>query len=262
MMKSPAVIGEVTVNDGNGSKALRDGTGMAIKRAEPLIDRETWERVKALLADNAARKGPMVNRAALLNIAFCGKCGRGFNLTSASWNGKTYYYYRCPNERLKRGCDAKRIPAAELESYAEQSLMMRVGSMNVTEEVHMEGIDYSTQMAEIAEAIGALSSKMALARATGQDVSKLEAQHAVHESKLAELAQAQTSARPPETKEIELDETWSERWQRLEWPDRSALLRRKEMRLSAERDAEGKIRGSWNLGTIQSKHQFSAPETS
>lgn len=265
IMKSPAVMGEVTVNGtsgGHNAKSLRDETGMAVKRAEPLIDRETWERVKTLLADNAAKKGPMVNRAALLNIAFCGKCGRGLNLTSASWNGKTYYYYRCPNERLKRGCDAKRIPAAELESYAELSLMMRVGSMHITEEIHSKGIDYSTQMAEIAEGIGALSSRMALARAIGQDVSKLEAQRAAHELKLAELADAQTSARPPETKEIELDETWSERWHQLEWPDRSALLRRKEMRLTAERDATGNIRGGWNLGTIQGKHHFSTPETS
>ena len=258
-MKSPAVIGEVTVNDGNGSKALRDEIGMAIKRAEPLIDRNTWERVKELLADNAAKKGPMVNRAALLNIAFCGKCGRGLNLTSASWNGKTYYYYRCPNERLKRGCDAKRIPAAELESYAELSLMRRIGSMNVTEEVHSEGIDYSTQMAEIAEAIGSLSSKMALARAAGQDVSQLEAQRGIHETKLTELAEAQKSARTPETKEVETDETWSERWHRIDWPERSSLLRRKEIQLSAIREKTG-ISGGWNLGTLQSKHRFAVPE--
>lgn len=98
---------------------------MAIKRAEPLISRAKWDKVKEILAQNAARTGPSVNRGPLLQVALCAKCKTPLNLTSASWNGKQYRYYRCPNERLKRGCDARRIPADELESLAERVIYLK-----------------------------------------------------------------------------------------------------------------------------------------
>jgi DNA invertase Pin-like site-specific DNA recombinase len=268
ILSSPAVIGEVTVNTENRkvrSVALTDKTGMAIKRAEPLLDRQTWDAVKALLAANAAKQGPMVNNAALLGIARCAKCGRSLNLTNASWNGKTYKYYRCPNERLKvidkeghRVCTARRIPAAELEAYFELALMSRVGSLHITEEVEVEGIDYSTEMAELAEAIGVLTSKIELAGVVGQDVSKLEAQREVHRANLRRLAGEPTKA--PETFERELDETWAERWRKIDWPERSALLRRRGITLKAWRGEDGKIRGTIDTGTLESKRRFMAPE--
>ena len=118
MLRSPAVIGEATVNDGKVHRvkdACAMNPAMAIRRADPLISREKWEQVKEILAQNAARQGPMVYRTRrLLRVAYCAKCNRVLNTTTATYNGKQYRYYRCSNERLKRGCDAKRIRAEYL----------------------------------------------------------------------------------------------------------------------------------------------------
>jgi len=241
ILKSPAVIGGSVVNDeyGSGEKAMRADSGIAIKRAEPLISRETWEKVKEILAQNAARTGPNVRRAPLLQVALCANCKTPFNMTSASWNGKQYRYYRCPNERLKRGCNAKRIPADELESTAENMMLETYGTFPLTEVVEIAGVDYSTQMHELAEAIGALSTKIALARVGGEDVSGLEEQQGIHEQNLAALADQKV--RLPVRNERPTGRTFADRWHSLDWNGRNDLLRQNNIKIYAAKQADGDL---------------------
>ena len=84
----------------------------------------------------------MVNRSPLLRVAYCAKCEAPLNVTTATWNGKQYRYYRCPNERLKPGCDAKRINADQLESSVETMMLESYGSRQLIEVVEIAGIDY------------------------------------------------------------------------------------------------------------------------
>lgn len=94
-------------------------------------------------------------------------------------------------------------------------------------------------MHELAEAIGNLSTKIALGRVSGQDVSKLEEQQKIHERNLTALARK--PVRAPETREIETGETWVARWPRLDWNGRNDLLREKGIKLSAGRRANGDV---------------------
>ena len=244
MLRSPAVIGEVTVNDRSvhRSKTLRDDSGMAVKRAEPLISREKWEQVKEILAQNAARQGPMVYRAPLLRIAHCAKCNGVLNTTTATYNGKQYRYYRCSNERLKRGCDARRIPADRLEAETERLLLEKIGSEFIPQEIKIAAVDYSTQMHEVAEAIGELTTKISLAHAVGQDYSKLEEQRRIHEQNLTSLADKQKhNARPAVTRQIKSSETWAQRWPKLDWNGRNDLMREHGVKVRASRQPDGKL---------------------
>jgi hypothetical protein len=100
-------------------------------------------------------------------------------------------------------------------------------------------------MAELAEAIGALASRIALGRAHGHDVSKLEEQQRKHEANLARLAEAPT--RLPDTIEVDTGETWADRWSRLDWNGRNELMRRKGVKFYASRDESG-ITGGYLIG--------------
>jgi site-specific DNA recombinase len=240
ILRSPALVGEVTTYDGHKAKTMRDDSGMAVKWAEPLISREKWEQVKEFLAQNAARQGPMVYRAPLLRVAFCAKCKAPLNTTSASWNGKQYRYYRCPNERLKRGCDAKRIKAEELESAVETMMLETYGRRQIIDVVEIAGIDYSTQIHELAEAIGDLSTKIALGRAAGEDVSQLEEQRRIHEVNLASLAEEQgRSGRQPMLSERPTGKTFADRWYSLDSNGRNDLLRRLGITLRTAKQLDG-----------------------
>jgi DNA invertase Pin-like site-specific DNA recombinase len=232
ILRSPTIIGESVAN----GKTLRDSSGMAIKFAEPLIDREQWEQVKAILDDNAAHVGAKVKISPLLQVVFCDKCKSPMYVNSTVTDGKVYRYYACTSAMRKRGCDAKRVNADTLETLVEQTLMAMLGEVQITETEEIAGTDYSSQMAELAEAIGALSSQIALGRVHKQDVSKLEEQRGIHEANLAKLAEEPTKA--PETREVPTGETWAERWNRLDWNGRNELMRRKGVKFYAAKDGK------------------------
>jgi site-specific DNA recombinase len=240
ILRSPTIIGESVAN----GKTLRDSTGMAVHRAEPLIDRETWERVKSILDDNAAHVGAKVKISPLLQVVFCDKCKSPMYVNSTVTEGKLYRYYACTSAMRKRGCDARRIPADSLESLVSRGLIAQIGCIDpgVTEEI--PGTDYSTQMAELAEAIGALSSQIALARVHGHDVSKLESQRSVHEANLAKLAEEPTKL--PETIERPTGKTYADLWPDLDWNGRNELMRRKGIKFYAAKD--GKLFGGYFVG--------------
>lgn len=258
ILKSPAIIGETSINGESTHKpqALRDETGMAVKRAEPLIDREKWERVKKALSQKATRRGPNVNRGPLLRVAYCADCGSTMILTSAYWNGKTYRYYRCSGELRKRdGCTAKRIVAEQLESQVEDSVLEEYGDEELTEVEEIAGVDYSTQMHELAEAIGALSTKIVLGRVNGQDVSALEEQQRIHEYNLSELASQPISA--PQKIERQTGEKFGSVWKRLDWNGRNDLLRRYGITRRVKKEADGYISvvGGPNVDTFEGGDQ-------
>jgi site-specific DNA recombinase len=257
ILRSPAVIGETTVNDGkvHRGKSLRDDSGVAVKRAEPLISREKWEKAKTILDQNAERQGPMVYRAPLLRVAYCAKCKGPLNTTTATWNGKQYRYYRCSNERLKRGCDAKRIKAEELESRVETYMLETYGAWQLVKVVELAGIDYSTQMHELAEAIGDLSAKIALGRVAGQDISQLEEQRRIHEANLAALAEEQKrSGRLPALDERPTGQTLADRWPSWDWNYRNDLMRLNDIALLTEKQPYGypSLRGKLDVETFTS----------
>jgi site-specific DNA recombinase len=241
ILRASAVIGESVT----GGKTYRDESGMAVKRADPLIERNTWEQVKAVLDANGAHIGPKVNISPLLQVAFCAKCGSPLYInkvvSKVKAGTKVYRYYTCIKAMRGLGCDARRMDADTLESLLHHTVLAQMGRAELTETEEIPGTDYSTQMTELAEAIGALSTQIALARAHGQDVSKLEERRRVHEVNLAKLAEEPT--RLPETREVDTGETWADRWARLDWNGRNKLLRMKGIKFYAERDESGIVGG-------------------
>ncbi len=245
ILKSPAIVGMVTVNiearrdetgkitKSAGPKALRGRDGNAIKRAEPLIDRDTWEKVKQVLADNAERIGPKVARSPLLHVAYCSECGSALHLHQANTHkgdGK-YRYYVCPGAMRKKGCKARSINADQLEAGLGKALLTVVGDEPMTESVEEPAVDYSNQIAELAEAIGELASQMAIGRAMGRDISDIQARQQVNEANLMKLAAE--PAKPAETSVRETGETWAACWQRCDWAERNTTLRRQGVRVEA-----------------------------
>ena len=81
--------------------------------------------------------------------------------------------------------------------------------------------------------------KIALARVSGQDISKLEEQRRIHEQNLTALADKPAIA--PERLERPTGETFAERWNRLDWNNRNDLMRRNGIKLWAKKEADGHV---------------------
>jgi DNA invertase Pin-like site-specific DNA recombinase len=252
ILKSPAIVGLVTVipearRDQNGKiikpatpQALYDETtSMPIKRAEPLITREIWEQVKAILADNAARQGAKVNRSPLLYVAYCAGCGAPLHINKANGyksEGAGYRYYICPNGMRKRDCDNRRMSADWVESWIEKKYLSIRGSQLYTEDEIIPAHDNSGQILELAEAIGHLETKIRVTRKIGGDVSDLEAKRQVLERDLDRL---DTNIIPEQRIPRATGETCRQRWDRQTWNERNTDMRKAGIRAEAKRGTDG-----------------------
>lgn len=86
---------------------------------EPIIDIETWERVQLRMKDNSKRAVNKAKHEYLLSgLIQCEKCGATY-VGRASVNQKGYEYlsYACGNKVRTRSCDAKNIPANDIEVF-------------------------------------------------------------------------------------------------------------------------------------------------
>jgi site-specific DNA recombinase len=233
ILKSPNIVGQVTVN------------GIAVSRAEPLVDFETWEHVKQILARNAARTGPKINQSPLLGVLFCMLCKAPMYIATASYtlaSGETkkYRYYCCTAANRKRGCNARRVDAGEVEGQVGDRVIASIGDRPLTEDEIIPAHDNSAAIAEAAEVIGELSSQKAVAAAMHLDTSGIEVQIRAREGELMRLAAE--PARPGKTVQHGPRETWAQRWARSAWDGRNKLLLETGIRTEAARLADGTVK--------------------
>ena len=90
---------------------------------EPLVSRETWESVQALLGarhDDSKPEARTRNPGFLLvGLLRCGSCGAALTPATARAHGKRYRYYTC-GTRAKQGrnaCPSRPLPAQALEGF-------------------------------------------------------------------------------------------------------------------------------------------------
>lgn len=142
---------------------LREHRGEVVGEATwpAIVDRATWEQVRAMLTD-PSRKQERPARASLLNgLARCGLCGA--KLVVAPVNGRPSY--RCQKGPGKPGCGGIGIVAGPLEDLITEAVFIRADSDR-----------FATQLASVTTA--------------GRDVADGAASDlAAAEAKLAELAE-------------------------------------------------------------------------
>lgn len=229
ILGSQAVLGATVDQHG---EPLRDDSGAVIYRADPLITREKFERLQAILGKNTA--GPRVNSSPLLQVIFCGDCmeaGRVSPLyvTITKSAGKEYRYYHCRVAHSDAtACPAKRINADELEGMTELALLHQCGDVELTESREIPAQDHTEEMARAAEQIGHLSQLIALGTAKGQDASADQARLAEANRQLSHLASLPKV--PARTEVIPTGELFRDRWARLGQRERNQWLRTAEVK--------------------------------
>jgi site-specific DNA recombinase len=88
----------------------------------PILDRETWETVRATIAANP-RKAPAPRVALLVGLIFCGKCGAkmvtGSRTMKPAGTRGTQRTYRCTREPGEHGCRGVSGAAEPIEEIVE-----------------------------------------------------------------------------------------------------------------------------------------------
>lgn len=79
---------------------------------DPIIDRDTFERVRAVLDSRAVVLGPRPRNHLLTGLVVCGKCGANMASTAGSRRSPTFFCFRSPQ---RDGCGGTRIVEPPLE---------------------------------------------------------------------------------------------------------------------------------------------------
>ncbi|MBF0140576.1 MAG: recombinase family protein [Magnetococcales bacterium] len=126
---------------------------------EAIIDRDTWEQVRAMMADKTRRQGTnRVHPPALLKgLIRCRHCNRSMSPTFTSKDGRQYRYYLCQTA-LKNGYDAcplRTVAAGEIEAVVIQQVrtMLKAPELVVKTWQAGEGGDGSLKEREVINAL-------------------------------------------------------------------------------------------------------------
>lgn len=121
----PITIRKYLTNPRLTGYATLNGDIVAEGQWEPIVDRETWETIRALLASRARGAAPRVSL--LPGLLFCGGCGHRM-ITSGAGGKRTY---RCPNRPGMPGCGSVSGNAEPIEEIVETYARERLADPRV-----------------------------------------------------------------------------------------------------------------------------------
>jgi site-specific DNA recombinase len=222
IMRSPALCGYVVENKVD---IVRDDTGMPVTFAEGITDFETWQEIQAHLDGRAVKKVRTISDSLLLNVAYC-DCGAPLYLGTSRHVGKTREYvknYYRATRRAGRCPGALSIRAEVLDDLVQRELLKTLGGQRVLRKEestdHRRAIEADRR--NVAAQIMELTQEMFVKGRprANHDVlmAQLQAQH-------AELTAALDAEDMPETRLVETDELFSDKWERMTTLERRIWL--------------------------------------
>lgn len=143
---SEAMLGRVT--DAKGT-AVRGDDGSPIVRAEPILSREIFDRLRVEL-DSRSKRGEPTTRSSslLLRVLYCGVCGQ----PAYKFNGGSHSQfprYRCKSMTQAVKCGNRTVRADEMDQLVEDMVLGILGDSERLEREWDPGSDHSAELEEI-----------------------------------------------------------------------------------------------------------------
>lgn len=241
MVTSDRLLGYVV----QGDRPARGRDGLPVRRAEPIIDRDTLERVRERLSGN--KRGVAIERSKgtlLLRVLYCGMCGDpmyGYR------GGRGTRYYRCGSKsRAGQGCGNRAIRADDVDKVLTDAVLGRFGDVELIAREWAPGDDNAAEVQRLTQALEWLRDDRAAGLYQGaQGASEYRTTYAAIEAQRTALLV--TPSRPGQFVDRPTGETFCRRWNAAEdTAARNLLLRDLALRFEVTRDArpgEGPVAG-------------------
>lgn len=125
----------------------------------PIIDKDTWEKVRGRMKDRKRNAQNKAKRQYLLSgLIECECCGAAYVGHTSTSRGCENRYYVCGNKYRTRTCQAKNINAAEIEEFVIQNLKAYLLTVDFTEtaqyiadQINGAAADLTTEKAELTQ---------------------------------------------------------------------------------------------------------------
>lgn len=174
----------------------------------PIIDTNTWEKVRARMEDNKRNAANKAKRRQYLlsGLIECEGCGCNYvGHTSRNKKGVETSRYVCGNKYRTHQCNAKNIPAAEIEEFVIQNLKayllgedFEATAQYIADQVNGASADLSEERAELAQIEAQLANGVK-AVLSGMKIPELEEEMdrlRVRKSELEDIIARRSANRP------------------------------------------------------------------
>jgi site-specific DNA recombinase len=221
----------------SGGKAVRNEDGSPVVRAEPILTREVFDRLRVELSARTTRGEPNARTSSLLlRVLHCGVCGQpAYRFNGGSHAGSSPRY-RCKSVTSANRCSNKTIRQAPADQAVEQLLLSLLGDSERLERVWDAGSDKSTELAELNIELADLADQLgspAFRRGTPQRARLDERIEALAARQAVLEAEATTPAgwtwQPT-------GERFGDWWERQDNAERNVWLRTMNVRAEFEQD--------------------------
>lgn len=241
MLRSVNALGQMTWTETIGvdnrgrrkhgqPEVVRGEDGLPILRAEPLIGQTGWDRLqKALDEMNGKRPAYSTSSALLLQVIFCGKCGRPMYRQQ----GRSNFNYRCSSASFETSCGNKSVRLEDADGLVSTVLAQGPwGDLELHEPVWFGGDNHSDQLAQLEAQLNSI-----VAAIESGAFPPGSAQFGRMTQRASELSEARdkVAAEPVTFGRYEYrptGETLSARWEGLTVRDRNQFLRDNEVKLT------------------------------
>lgn len=210
---SPVSLGQLLRNESLIGRR-KDSSGKTILKHDPIISRETWDRLQAMLDQKASRKGVAPKQSAMLtSIAVCSLCGGpmyriGSSYKLASGQTAKKEYYRCHGTDRDPSTCGLMVSLTTLDAWVSDRIMAAYGAVLMTETVVIPGEGYTEEIAELE-----------------RDIRELDLDDPQYDSRFASLRAERSRLkalpnRPTRTEKRETGKTIAQEWEALAEADR------------------------------------------
>lgn len=228
ILTSDTILGRVT----HRGAILRDDSGMPVDVWPPVLDGETWHRLRAVLdADRTAEARPQRRRRSRLlsGVASCAVCGSRLYVKH---NGAGVTSYACTQRSNGRPCPGVSVSAELLEAHVTKAFLAEVGTAEV-----MTRVEEAPEDAALAGIEGAVAATLSAMDEEGADIAALAIRLSTLKARRTELRSS------PSTRVIRLaptGETFADAWERGSLPERQTLLAANVAVLAVGRGVRGR----------------------
>lgn len=213
VLTADAILGRVV----HRGELLRGDDGFPLQVWLPVLDLETWTRVRSVLGVDLPREArtPRRRRSRLLSgLISCGLCGAPLYLRA---NGAGHAAYGCSARSNGRPCAGVSVSADAVEKHVIETFLSRVGDQEIVEEVIEAGADAAV-LAEIDRALRETAQEMT---ADDADLSEVGDRLALLKERRAAVRSA---PRTPSVRLVPTGRTYREAWEAADVNGRRAIL--------------------------------------
>ena len=228
ILSSPQLLGYTTYK----GEIIRDSEGRPLKRAEPLISVQEYNRLQEELGRRKTKPVRSFKAAPLLYVAYCWDCEGPLYHKAQRQPKRTYRYYVCTR------CRGSQINAERLERILEEEFLEQVGHLEILERVYVPGEDHTAELEELKLSATQLAEQWQTTQSAFlRDM--LQKQLAALDARIAELealprVEAHWELRPTGV-------TYREKWANISQDEKRKLLLDAKVKILAKSEHAGRI---------------------